>query len=1548
MFSLFLGASLAIYFVRRRTARPVDNLPDVNHISIGGKDYVKQRVKIDGVKVGFYVPKGTVIPQEKAESKLKNLANSSSDTSILTRYMDGGLTVRTQERQMNINKSLFHLVKGDNEFYGFLFALTGNLFVTTAHLVENLTQLRIQRVSNDCDKFVFDKWEKGMSECYTIFIDSDLDLALISLHGTVLPSCKDMLRFVTENIPNSGECVYASEKVSAPFLSGVEVRVGNKEFTCLRVSRLGIGGDCGAPYILNKSSTQRLICGVHIAGNHAGLSFASPLTLDWIRTSCSRFHHSAVPSLPYEHGEPQSRIFNRFTYCGKSEIKTISATTSSYAPVPFLMHPSKIDSYWSVSHGIAKLNPFIKNGEIYTPRDIRLNKLADALAKRKHNYVYPQPVIDAVVTTFKYLKVRDVIPSYDDIVNSSVADNWNGVNAASSAGPMFPGLKKKDFLYFSEGKWFFKPETKAALGILETQLAAGQGVLFPKGLSLKDEKLPLEKVEAGQTRVFAPSDVFAYFISKKYFYSLMKAINTSGKDIGMVVNMNPEELGRFMSRFVGKLISACDGKTYEASHTFALWILFMKVMLLAGVFENEDPRLDVHPELPTLNKNNLIRWYLVLSCCLGPYIVGSDVILMEGALGSGDFLTLFLNMFASIVIIANTYYRDGKISDFISAIGNPLWSLFGDDINTLLSGDKLRLVASDMGYTLTNYDKNPNISFNVIDDVTFCSRQFYSHPILGYTMRLNLQSLAKSVMFCKKNDFFENFTDQVYNFLLESARWDEKTFAILISKMELDGISLSNYIDSYDVVCKNVANNICMKSKVDHWFTDLRNRNNPMSPEADNVVYFQGKHYAFPQGGETADGNLATTVVSGSEFVGQSAIDIEETEGSSIMPIELRDTIKELSRPVNVGQITLTGVEAAGHLIYSELFPSRYFDSSVNAVMKVMNNVIFQCDVVIRVDINALPTQSGMITLYGSPSSEVVGYSTNSFNLPHAIINIGRGQGCELRIPFLHHEQALNISDYFNNKTLFNFVNVAMRVTFPLEQVDPNILTLTVTCQLDNVRIGASGYTPNPNIPQGKPEADLPLVSKTLKTIGNVMVQASRVVREGMILASAMGFSKPKLSEGNFLSSECASRFASNIDGLDNSMSLDMYLHEKCVSHPTVFGGHEDQMLISNLVRRPGKIITINYTTLHTPGQVLKSMPLSPSYMQPLGDATGYYGTTLGVLSKLFQWYRGGLMYKFTVAKNAFQNGTLEISVNYVAGSIPSTESQVTSCHRLLWDISLQDEVVVKTDFVYHNAIRQTEPIRNGNISSFPTITVRAVTPLIVSGNVHTEVSINVLMWSEDMEFGGMGFIPASSVNDPARIFDGKQPMEALPQIGPYQPTILEHKLSKEIVHLGDGNKLEPDAWDRFAHGCRVLNLRDCIHRAWYTDKFNIQSSIWDADTWIGTMASLFTFYQGGFVLVPAGTNDASLSCEDPLVGAAGIPVYSFPVIPVSWHDELPGGIFTRFKTTQTRVLYGGYINFWMSCSDDASFGGINAIGVVKPWKCSSYTRVPIPHTVIV
>lgn len=481
------------------------------------------------------------------------------------------------------------------------------------------------------------------------------------------------------------------------------------------------------------------------------------------------------------------------------------------------------------------------------------------------------------------------------------------------------------------------------------------------------------------------------------------------------------------------------------------------------------------------------------------------------------------------------------------------------------------------------------------------------------------------------------------------------------------------------------------------------------------------------------------------------------------------------SRPKVLANLTYS--QLAPSLVNSYDITNAFIQSNVYNFARAKGAFGYRATVCFKLQAINTPFQAGRLRLAFQPFFDSTYHVTRYTaicpvsQLPGVEMDLEKDNAVELRIPFIH---PLNYFEVNNTNTGEDLGTLAVYAYTPkVNGVGVPDVTLALWMWLEDVELVAAAvdsvtqYDPQSGTFQKKGpaaqeeqqiEGNLSNVlmagSKVTKWVGERIPLLSAytgvtswMAREAAKVAASYGWSKPVDTSSNAKRWVAGNIYQHNADGPDSGYNTGAFADNSVMIKPGFAGTDIDEMSIDYIKSVYSAVNVFNVSINDTTSTVLYGAQCCPLAMwfQNAGRNFNKNSHTTGRairpssifgLSNLFRYYRGGLRFKFKIAKTRFHTGRLIIGFNPEAALL--TEDLVVPTDPLnmnykshIWDLRDCSEVEFDAPFINPQSYLRTnehygavfvavlEPLQGPD-------TVAATVPIIVEvcGMADFEVAV--------------------------------------------------------------------------------------------------------------------------------------------------------------------------------------------------------------------------------
>lgn len=709
-----------------------------------------------------------------------------------------------------LTRNVFHMYRVDDdpmseESFGTLTMITGRICMLNAHYIDQMKTVYAAGIVKAVKLY-----KHGNTKmCYTIPItrfidpknismDSTSDIALINL-GEAVQVCRDIKSFfctdeaylqnrdfetilVAARSPHTLHTYRVKDTlISAP----LEIK-GNVHTEVVIYEADTQVGDCGSLLYYTgdfPNHTERIV-GIHMAGvsgpgpkkGYAGIVTQAKLAklLEAFEVGPER-EFSIVPQGDVLNTQSCHEIVTQATKPVFQPSNTAIIKSKLYAELhPVTKAPAHLSTFTDAEG--EKVSPLMKAHAKQNSHNVHVDENNLDIVKKE---VYRE-LKQFMVNTGSKLTIEEAIVGRADL------KALGPIPRKTSAGYTYAGNGKvkqgKKQFFGSEGDYVLEGELYDDLKdrVQNITKTMEKGIVPEDRVYmdiLKDETLPLAKVEIGKTRMISACDLPMSVIYRQYYGAVCNDLVVSRLLNGMAIGINPySQEWEFLTRLLkakGDKVVAGDFGSYDNSQTCQLIQAVMWIM----------------SKLTNLTSENDLTVMKCLSVTLSqPYHVsGSKIYELDHGMPSGNPMTSIMNSVFGLVVFrlcwgelmqASFYSYAGCIRAFSTHVK---LVMYGDD-NLLNISDEVidRFNQTTMmstfprfGLTYTSDEKtdaNPP-PFRNITQVTFLKRSFIYNDVLGrHACGLDIPTIYNMLHYTKKGGSSDSITvDNCYNAVREAS-----------------------------------------------------------------------------------------------------------------------------------------------------------------------------------------------------------------------------------------------------------------------------------------------------------------------------------------------------------------------------------------------------------------------------------------------------------------------------------------------------------------------------------------------------------------------------------------------------------------------------------------------------------------------------------------------------------------------------------------------------------------------------------------------------------
>lgn len=492
-----------------------------------------------------------------------------------------GVEIRSKVYQNSYMISTSGQRNGTWRKLGTVTMVTGRVGMTNRHIVENFDSwLKIERVAGArvyvvateaCTVATFDRTDEKYGQ---------RDVALVEFASCV-PIHKSLKRFfmTAEDFSQHDSLdkvslvgfsridgidvlrVLETDKVKPDHESLFELTAGGIVTAKLRNFYLygleTMPGDCGSLLVALDKRFPRKICGVHAAGVDLGIftgvataiheGVLSALLVRLVDQGLKHSHSLTegdfvVDKLPNVYVEGNilkaEEPLPGFTLSGEAHSRVHRAVQSSIRPSPV----AKI--LGPVKKAPAKLTKFRKGDLLIDPMSLAMEKAATpSLHVNQRHLRTAGNAVEQLLIANALSSDAQVLSFAEGVMGRLGDERYPPINRSTSPGYGWSKVGKGKTRWLGSDDFVLdNPELKARYREAFARLENGQRVGAYWTDTLKDELRPIERVEAGKTRLFSAGEMVLTILLRQYFDGIAAHMARNAVDVESCVGVNVYEL----------------------------------------------------------------------------------------------------------------------------------------------------------------------------------------------------------------------------------------------------------------------------------------------------------------------------------------------------------------------------------------------------------------------------------------------------------------------------------------------------------------------------------------------------------------------------------------------------------------------------------------------------------------------------------------------------------------------------------------------------------------------------------------------------------------------------------------------------------------------------------------------------------------------------------------------------------------------------------------------------------------------------------------------
>lgn len=1042
-----------------------------------------------------------------------------------------------------------------------------------------------------------------------------------------------------------------------------------------------VPGDCGVPYLAYNTAIPRKLVAIHVCGSEytSSGSIVTSADVEALKNATCRIR--SEPQMKFE----ESVVPPCFKIIDKLPPSSIPRMPSKTEILPSALHhidspkptyPARLKPF--VNGANEKISPFLVAAKDFRIDDFVPDPIDKQIAKEILEDMLdnaPDPVIPT-----------DPIPNDDVLQKIFGASGSIGAKMRNSPGYPYtlknlPNGKEpfcENYGTAKDPQWRLKGEALESFLAYERDLQDNGTNATIKPIFnyvLKDQRVSLEKFEAGKTRLFTVMPLHAFFLRRKYFGAF--ALNHMQDPIRSPwsIGINPtspqwKALFDQVNRWEDTKFSARDQKAFDKSmKQFINEIIcqyIVSYILRFTTLKGEDLK-----KLANVLRGSNLHTYRARYIFLD-WLVEC---LTSSMNPSGDFLTALFNslynyaLFALCVIrYARTelkqlqYNMENFKRDFA-------FKDYGDDdfigqCNTWWTPDVSVKMAAYYGHQIQDCDKSKKgeVGLQSLADITYLKRSFILHrgvvlaPLPEETLIEMTRWIRKSIVPYKVATTI-NCSTAMREFFMHGKDKYNEMFEYFQRELRLAGCP-PMIRQSWESLFNSYQYNLCEPVS----YLQMMNGENEVS----GLTHFS----------DTSDPSTIENIPDTSPWF----------EKNDPYPNQGLETV--LSRPLLVDSFTWSGANTFGTLLRVLDFPKIKFDAYTLNILK--NYQYFKADVRLKVYTNANPMLYGELAVCYLPNYNTGGYGNRFSNVYQAVNNYSQDLSAgsknilEFCLPYVAPTNFYNMDWVTDSNYDGYFHEVQIWVKVPLTNASENTITpsctVTVFANFENITV--AGLQLPQMIRENKEKNSKGLISVPAKVVSKIASAVSVVPIVGSaasviskvadVVASVtetLGYTRNVNLQSNTRVESMYSGNLASADDLDTNVVLALTPNNAVANNPLYYSD-EDYDNMQKYCGRPAFIDAFNFDSSYASGDLIMTKYLNPNslFCQGAGTTT-IYPSFLSSASSMHAFCKGGYKFKFCFRTSRFVTTRIRIvwtpfdtslTDNILMGNVVNTVIDVT------------------------------------------------------------------------------------------------------------------------------------------------------------------------------------------------------------------------------------------------------------------------------------------------
>jgi hypothetical protein len=560
-------------------------------------------------------------------------------------------------------------------------------------------------------------------------------------------------------------------------------------------------GDCGMLLsIPNTRNATAKIFGMHVLGCSTGrYGFATKLCKESLQEAIDNLNQlydsdSDIKSSEDPFAVAQCGAVPNVTHISHIDTlphKVAAATVSKMEKSPFY------ELYQPAHTKPAILRPFTNANGSFNPYELGLKKycINGGFLDPGEVELVCRFMFEQLRRSSKNLPLSKAVLTIEQACEGVPEMGIGGIPKKTSPGYPYvlkavPGLPYRYRFFGSEpGYSFDNPYFEELRSTVEQAIdKAKQGVRTPWYIidNLKDEDLPIDKVDNGKARVFCAVPLAKLILDKMYFGAFAAWITDNKVFNGIAIGVNVygnewQEAAYHLKQFPGNQYGAGDFSGFDGSQR---GLIHQHICDQINKWYNDGP------------ENARIRRVLFSDVYNSYHVRGDKVFEWVGGMTSGFYLTAHLNslynLFAFTRVYAQIYSYDPHEMSLVDSRMRVL--VMGDDnvygvaphLSQYFTEEALAKSFAEIGLKYTNELKTDEVgdSLREFEALEFCKRSFRYCPALArHVAPIRLDAIFASLDYFRKDREHTDIELQLTNIIGEFSLHGKETFDKLAPKL---------------------------------------------------------------------------------------------------------------------------------------------------------------------------------------------------------------------------------------------------------------------------------------------------------------------------------------------------------------------------------------------------------------------------------------------------------------------------------------------------------------------------------------------------------------------------------------------------------------------------------------------------------------------------------------------------------------------------------------------------------------------------------------------